>query len=69
MCYVYSAVMGICRKDNQPRRALHALVVMQRQALSPDVITFSAAISACDKCSQPHKAFGLIRHLGACKDI
>ena len=32
----------------------------RRQALSPDVITCSAAISACEKGSQPQKALSLL---------
>ena len=45
---------------NVPHKAFDLIAVMQRQALSADVITFSAAISACEKGSQPHKAFGLM---------
>ena len=36
------------------------MALMQRQALSPNAITFSAAISACEKGSLPHKALGLM---------
>ena len=36
---------------------------MRRQALSPNAITFSAAISACEKGNQPCKALSLFTQM------
>ena len=40
------------------QKAPGLMLAMQRQALSPDVITFRAANRACEKGSLPHKALG-----------
>ena len=40
-------------KGHQPERALELLAEMQGRGLEPDVITYSAAISVCEKGHQP----------------
>ena len=43
-----------------PHKALGLMPVMRDKALSPDVITLNAAISASEKGSLVHRALGLI---------
>ena len=38
-----------CEKGNQPKQALELFETMEEQAVLPDVITYSALISACEK--------------------
>ena len=39
------------------------LEVMQRRSQEPDMITYSAAISACEKGKQPDKALELLEDM------
>ena len=52
--------MSACEKGRLRQEAQGLMVAMQRRALSPDVITFNAAIFACKKGSLPQKAQGLM---------
>ena len=46
-----------------PQRDLQLLEAMLYQGLLPDVITYSAAISACEKGQQPQQALQLLQEL------
>ena len=43
-----------------PQKTLGLVVAIQRRAMSPDVITFSSAISACEKGRLRQEAQGLM---------
>ena len=43
----------LCEKGKQPEWALELFEAMQRQGVVPDVIAYSALISACEKGKQP----------------
>ena len=45
----------------EPEQALQLLREMQRQSVKPDVISYNAAISACEKGAQPEQAVQLLR--------
>ena len=52
--------------------ALELLEEMQRRCLLPNVITYSAAISACEKGQQPQQAMQLLnqmQHRGLLPDV
>merc|ERR1712217_302535 len=46
-----------------PERALELFDEMQRRGLQPDVITFLALISACEKACKPEKALELFAEM------
>jgi len=48
------------REGSQWQQALELLAEMQAQGLEPDVITYSAAISACEKAEQWERALVLL---------
>merc|ERR1712107_455006 len=59
-------------KGQQPQQALQLLNQMQHRGLLPDVITYNAAISACEKGQQPQQALQLLdqmQHRGLLPDI
>ena len=51
------------REGKLPERALELLAEMQGRGLDPNVITFSAAISACEKGQQPERALELLAEM------
>jgi len=48
-------------KGQQHQHALHLVRALQRRAMAPDVITYGAAISGCNKCQQRQQALHLLR--------
>ena len=52
-----------CEKGQKPQQALHLLQDLQLRGLLPDVITYSAAISAREKGQQPQQALHLLQEL------
>ena len=44
----YSAIISACEKGRRWQRSLELFEEMRSQALSADVITYNAAISACE---------------------
>merc|ERR1712003_234663 len=59
----YSAAIGAYKKAKQLERALELLEEMQQKGLEPNVIAYSAAISACDVAKLWQKVWGLLQHL------
>ena len=48
----YNAAISACEKGRLPHKALSLLVGMRRQALSPNVITFSCHLNTSDAADQ-----------------
>ena len=51
---------GEGRERRQPHRALELLTEMGRRGVAPNVITYSAAVSACEKGSLWRQALQLL---------
>ena len=51
LCVIYTPAISACEKGKQPDKALELLEDMQRRGLEPNTITYSAAISACEKAT------------------
>merc|ERR1712048_7946 len=47
----------------KPQQALHLLQELRFRGLLPDVITYSAAVSACEKGQKPQQALHLLQEL------
>ena len=50
-------------RGQTPQQALHLLQELQLRGLLPNVITYSAAISACEKGQRPQEALQLLQEL------
>ncbi len=49
----YNAAISACEKEVQPEQALEVLREMQRQSVEPEVISYDAAMCACEKGARP----------------
>ena len=56
----WNAVFGSCGKVNHWQGARELLQEMAHKLLTPDVVGFSAATSACEKGKQCEGALGLL---------
>ena len=57
----FSAAISACEKGSQWQQALAVLQAMERTQLSPNEVTFGAAIAACERAVKK----GFPRHRGA----
>ena len=49
--FTYNAAISACKKDKQPDTALELFEDMQRKGVEIDMISYSAASSACKRAS------------------
>ncbi len=59
-CHLLHAAISACEKGQQWQQALVPLAVMQKSAILPKDIFYSAANSACEKGTQWQQALGLL---------
>lgn len=56
-------MISVCEKGKELQRAVGLFGELQRQGMTPNVITYNAMITACDKGRRPEQALELLEQM------